>query len=466
MKQSSRLIFIAMLVALCLVLLIYAFNGLGWGGVFLFVAGGIISFGLTRVFSPAEEHGRVLEAGEEVGKKKPVPAVSETEDERDVFIPGRNFDEMLQRLGSNESMLNVILNSMGEGVLLLNQADRIVLMNPSAEKILGIAEKDSLGKLYLEVVRNPVLANLLTHSKKEGGLASGEIDFAGKEEKTFAVSVAAIRVEKAGSPDGPGTLNSPSRLEASAERDQHLGQIVVFSDITSIKRLMRMRTDFVANVSHELKTPLTAILGYAETLTSGAMDDKKNRGQFLQKISDQAQRLHALISDVLELSKIESGGYITALEAVELGEVAQQAIEILKAKMEAKEMKILQEIPPGTKVIAHRDGLFHVFENLLDNAVKYSPAKSDVRVYCHPRENGHTEFTVEDKGPGIPKAAQSRVFERFFRVDVSRSREQGGTGLGLAIVKHLVEKMNGEVFLKSEEGKGSVFTVTLQSVTS
>jgi len=442
MKPAARLSWIALIIALSLILLIYAFNRMGWEGALLFIAGASVSFGLTRIFFPIGFSEKNLGPPEETGKKRPVPVTSETEDERDVFIPGRNFEEMLRRLGSDESMLNVILNSMGEGVLLLNQADRIVLMNPSAEKILGITERDSLGKLYLEVVRNPVLADLLTRSKKGGGPASGEIDFAGREEKTFAVSVAAIRVEI----------------------EHHLGQIVVFSDITSIKRLMRMRTDFVANVSHELKTPLTAILGYVETLISGAIDDKKNRGQFLQKISDQAQRLHALITDVLELSKIESGGYITSLEPVELAEVGQQAIEILKAKLEAKEIKITQEIPAGTKVIAHRDGLFHVFENLLDNAAKYSPAKSEIRVYCHPGENGHVKFSVEDNGPGIPQGAQSRVFERFFRVDVSRSREQGGTGLGLAIVKHLVEKMNGEVSLKSEEGKGSIFTVTLSSV--
>jgi two-component system phosphate regulon sensor histidine kinase PhoR len=371
-------------------------------------------------------------------KKKEVPPFPGGE-ERDVFIPGRNFEEMLARLGSNESMLDVILNSMGEGVLLLNQADRIVLMNPSAQKILGIGEKESLGKLYLEVVRNPVLADLLTRSKKEGGLASGEIELGGKEEKTFAVSVAAIR----------------------AEREQHLGQIVVFSDITSLKRLMRMRTDFVANVSHELKTPLTAIMGYVETLIEGAVDDKKNRSQFLQKISDQAHRLHALISDVLELSKIESGGYISSLEPVEVGEVVQQALDLLKTKWEAKEIKVLTDIPAGTRVIAHREGLFHVVENLLDNAVKYSPEKSRVRIAVAPREGGLVELTVQDEGPGIPPEAQNRVFERFFRVDVSRSREQGGTGLGLAIVKHLVEKMKGEVSLESREGQGSVFKVIL-----
>lgn len=436
MKPSNRLIFIAVLTALCLGLLLYAFNYVGWEGAGLFLAGLFLSLGIVRAIArvaPAEGWGKKTKEMEE--------ALPPVEGMRSIFVPGRNFEEMLQRLGSNESMLNVILNSMGEGVLLLNQADRVVLMNPSAEKILGSSEKEAIGKHYLEMVRHPVLADLLTRSKKEGALSSGEMEMGGKEDKTFAVSVAAIR----------------------AEREHHLGQIVVFSDITSLKRLMRMRTDFVANVSHELKTPLTAILGYVETLISGAIDDKKNRGQFLQKISDQAGRLHALITDVLELSKIESGAYITALEPVDLGETAQQAVDILKAKWEAKGILIRQEIPAGIKVMAHREGLFHVLENLLDNAVKYSPEKSGIRITLGSGGDGCVEFTVEDEGSGIPRVAQGRVFERFFRVDASRSREAGGTGLGLAIVKHLVEKMNGEVSLKSEEGKGSAFTVSLSA---
>jgi len=381
---------------------------------------------------------------QETSPAVPAPSSGDkpVDDERDVYIPGRNFDEMLQRLGSNESMINVILNSMSEGVLLLNQADRIVLMNPSAEKILGVSEKQGLGKHYLEIVRHPVLADLLTDSKKSG-MAGGEIEFTGKEERAFAVSVAAVH-------------KNPNLV---------LGQIVVLSDITSMKRLMRMRTDFVANVSHELKTPLTAILGYVETLLEGAIDDKKNRALFLKKISDQAQRLHALITDVLELSKIESGMFINSLEPTDISEAVSQVIEVLKAKWESKEIMIRQEIPTGTKVIAHPEGLFHIFENLLDNAIKYSPNKSEIRIFSSKREDGRVEFSVEDYGPGIPKEIQPRVFERFFRVDVSRSRAMGGTGLGLSIVKHLTEKMKGEVGLKSEEGKGSTFSIILLDAT-
>jgi len=435
MKAPGRFLGTAVLLILLVFAALYAFQLSGLMAVGFIVIGMVAALGLVYFLAPFNSNAAV-----QSNAPSAVPLVP-PDAERDVYIPGRNFDEMLQRLGSNESMINVILNSMSEGVLLLNQADRIVLMNPSAEKILDMSEKDGLGKHYLEIVRHPVLADLLTESKK-GGISSGEIEFTGKDERTFAVSVAAVR-------------KNPELI---------LGQIVVLSDITSMKRLMRMRTDFVANVSHELKTPLTAILGYVETLLEGAIDDKKNRGQFLKKISDQAQRLHALISDVLELSKIESGMFITSLEPMELTEVASQVVEVLKAKWESKEIVIHQDIPVGTKVIAHQEGLFHVFENLLDNAIKYSPEKSEIRVYSQNREDGRVEFSVEDHGPGISPEAQSRVFERFFRVDASRSRAMGGTGLGLSIVKHLAEKMKGEVSLKSEEGKGSTFSLILSGV--
>lgn len=437
MKQNSRLLWTALGILSALLLFFLGLFLPAWQNILFGMAGVAAGIGLTFFFL------READPAPKTEGVPPGPAVpvSSSPDERDVFIPGRNFEEMLERLGSNEHMLNVVLNSMGEGVLLLNQADRIVLMNPMGEKILGTAEKGTLGRHYLEVVRNPVLADLLARSKKED-ISSGEIDFmVGREEKTFAVSVAAIRVE----------------------REHLLGQIVVLSDITSLKRLMRMRTEFVSNVSHELKTPLTAVLGYVETLISGAIDDKKNRGQFLQKISDQAQRLNALITDVLELGRIESGMYISSLEPVELADVAQQAVELLKAKLESKGINLKQEIPEGAKAMAHREGLFHVLENLLDNAVKYSPRKSEILLAVKPREDGKMEIDVKDHGIGIPKEAQSRVFERFFRVDVSRSREAGGTGLGLSIVKHVVEKMKGEVFLSSEEGKGSTFTVILDT---
>ncbi len=436
MKRPQHLLLWAGLMGVLIIFSIAAFRA-GESKLFFAFAAGFLAAFLLYVFYPFSSDPPELSSAP---PQAPPPAVEPSE--RDIFIPGRNFDEMLQRLGSNESMLNVILNSMGEGVLLLNQANRVVLMNPSAEKILGTSEKEAMGKNYLEVVRHPVLSDLLTRARTEGDPASAEIEFSSKDERTFAVSVAAIRVE----------------------RGHLLGQIMVFSDISSLKKLMRMRTDFAANVSHELKTPLTAILGYVETLLEGAIDDKKNRVQFLEKISGQAQRLHALIADVLQLSAIESGAYLEAVEPVDLSEVAQQAVELLKAKWEARRIQVLQEIPAGRKALTQKEGIFHVMENLLDNAIKYSPAKSKVFIRSRILADGRVELSVEDEGPGIPAEAQGRVFERFFRVDAARNREAGGTGLGLSIVKHLVDRMGGEIHLASEVGKGSVFRIVLPAV--
>jgi two-component system phosphate regulon sensor histidine kinase PhoR len=437
MQRPRQLLLWAGLIGVLIIFVVASFRAGETKLLFAFAAG-FLGAVLLYVFYPlsSDPETEITGASKSSVEAAPAPAGP---NERDVFIPGRNFDEMLQRLGSNESMLNVILNSMGEGVLLLNQASRVVLMNPSAGKILGTSEKEGMGKHYLEVVRHPVLSDLLTKAKTEAELATGEIEFSSKDERTFAVSVAAIRVE----------------------RGHLLGQIMVFSDITSLKKLMRMRTDFAANVSHELKTPLTAILGYVETLLEGAIDDKKNRVQFLEKISAQAERLHALIADVLQLSAIESGAYLEAVEPVDLSEVAQQAVELLKAKWEARGIQVLQEIPAGRKALSQKEGMFHIVENLLDNAIKYSPAKSKVFIRSRILADGRVELSVEDQGAGIPEDARSRIFERFFRVDASRSREAGGTGLGLSIVKHLVDRMGGDIQLESEVGKGSTFRIIL-----
>jgi len=358
---------------------------------------------------------------------------------KEIYIPGRNFSEMLGRIGDQDSLLLTMIHSMNEGVLLLNEAGRIVLLNPSARRILDVTEDAALGRHYLEVVRHAGLAELIGQSKDQEAVAHGELELPGSDERTFSVNVGAVR-------------ESTGRV---------LGQIVVFADITALKRLMKMRSDFVANVSHELKTPLTAILGYVETLQSGAMDDKKNRGHFLEKIADQSRRLHALIEDVLELSRIESGRYVEAVETVDLKEAANAALEVLKAKAESKRIRILDAVPESLKVKTQPDGLQRILVNLLDNAVKYSPEGTTVTLWARKENDGWTAVKVSDEGYGIPAQHLSRIFERFYRADVSRSRSAGGTGLGLAIVKHLTERAGGTVSVESSEGKGSSFTVTL-----
>ncbi len=363
------------------------------------------------------------------------------EDPRAVYVPGRNFNELMGRLDSQDPLLLTVFNSMNEGVLLLNAADRIVLLNPSAEKILGTPEGKALGRHYLEVVRHAGLADLITQSKQGsvGEVAHAELEVPGEEDRTFSVNVGAVR-------ESGGSV---------------LGQIVVFSDITGLKRLMKMRTDFVANVSHELKTPLTAILGYVETLLTGGIDDKKNRAGFLQKIADQSKRLHALIEDVLELSRIEGGRYGAVLQPVEVQAVAEQALDLVRAKAEARGTRFETSLEEGLSVQAHEEGLLRILVNLLDNAVKYSPDKSLVRLMGRRLVGGGVSISVMDEGSGIPTTHLPRIFERFYRAEASRNRQAGGTGLGLSIVKHLTERMEGEVKVESQEGKGSVFTVLL-----
>ena len=375
------------------------------------------------------------------GKDKgpsPAPGLN---DPRSVYVPGRNFNELMGRLDSQDPLLLTVFNSMNEGVLLLNAADRIVLLNPSAEKILGTVEGKALGRHYLEVVRHAGLADLITQSKLGGvgEVAHAELEVPGEEDRTFSVNVGAVR-------ESGGSV---------------LGQIVVFSDITGLKRLMKMRTDFVANVSHELKTPLTAILGYVETLLTGGMDDKKNRAAFLQKIADQSKRLHALIEDVLELSRIEGGRYGAVLQPVEVQAVAEQALDLVRAKAEARGSRIENDLEAGLAVLGHEEGLLRILVNLLDNAVKYSPEKSMVRLVGSRLDGGRVSISVVDAGSGIPAAHLPRIFERFYRAEASRNRQAGGTGLGLSIVKHLTERMGGDVRVESQEGKGSTFTVIL-----
>jgi two-component system phosphate regulon sensor histidine kinase PhoR len=321
----------------------------------------------------------------------------------------------------------------------LNEAGRIVLLNPSARRILDVTEDAALGRHYLEVIRHAGLADLIGQSKDGQTVAQGELELLGPEDRTFSVNVGAVR-----------------------DASEHvLGQIMVFADISALKRLMKMRSDFAANVSHELKTPLTAILGYVETLQAGAIDDKKIRGQFLEKISSQSRRLHDLIEDVLELSRIESGRKLETFEKVRLKESIGAAVEVLKTNAQAKRIRIVDSVPESFAVKAQSDGLQRIFVNLLDNAVKYSPEDTAITLSSEATEDGWTVVRVADEGYGIPTQHLSRVFERFYRAEMSRSRSAGGTGLGLAIVKHLAERFGGTVSVESAEGKGSVFTVVL-----
>jgi two-component system phosphate regulon sensor histidine kinase PhoR len=350
------------------------------------------------------------------------------------------IEPMAGQLPSNEEFLKLVLNSMNDGVLVLNDLGRVIWMNPVAEKILQLSKEQSLGKHYLELIRHAGLADLLTTAKKDLILKKEEIELEGKETKTFLVTAVEIQ-------SMPKTV---------------VGQLVVFSDITPMKKLLKMRSEFISNVSHELKTPLTAILGYAETLIDTRDMDPKKQVQFFQKIQRQAKSLQDLITDVLELSRTETG-FIGLMESVDVLPVVHHALEILKTKMDAVQIGAEVKGGLGKKVWASREGLLKILVNLVDNAVKYSLPNTHIQIVIQTQRKDQewVEISVVDQGIGIPLEFQERIFERFFRVEASRQKEIPGTGLGLAIVKHLLLKMNGEINLISKENKGSTFTIRL-----
>jgi two-component system phosphate regulon sensor histidine kinase PhoR len=238
------------------------------------------------------------------------------------------------------------------------------------------------------------------------------------------------------------------------------GGLLVLHDVTETKRLERTRQDFVANVSHEMKTPLTAIRGFAETLLEGALDDQANRGTFVERIKAQAERLEALIDDTLSLARIERGEIPLALESVDWAALVKKIEETFRKAAAERNLSLEMKVEPDLpKVLGDQKLLEQAIGNLLDNAIKYNRSGGEILLSISRSGEKGVRVLVEDTGMGIPKEDLPRIFERFYRVDKARSRELGGTGLGLSIVKHIVERHGGNVGCESEVGKGSRFWI-------
>jgi two-component system phosphate regulon sensor histidine kinase PhoR len=248
---------------------------------------------------------------------------------------------------------------------------------------------------------------------------------------------------------------------APVEAEHTRGAVLVLHDITELRRLERVRRDFVANVSHEFKTPLTAIQGFAETLLAGALDDPQNSVRFLGIIREHAARLGRLTDELLKLSQIEAGQLELEMRSLSVGELLAACLDTARLKAESKQLTLTADsspdLPPVRGDLAR---LGEVLQNLLDNAVQYTPPGGRITVRAAVADN-QVAIAVTDSGIGIPRADQQRIFERFYRVDAARSREVGGTGLGLSIAKHLVEAHGGRISVESEVGRGSTFTVFL-----
>ena len=331
----------------------------------------------------------------------------------------------------------VLFNSMIEGLLLLDRSQKIYLANRSFKNLFSL-KTELRGKTVLEALRLHELDDLVRRVQAEGQVFDYELKLPDLSERWLRVNAAVIS-------------------NSAGERE---GTILVFHDLTRLKQLERTREEFVANVSHELRTPLSLIKGYVETLLDGARDNPEVAERFLKIIERNTQRLDLLIQDLLTISALESGRLKLNLQPLELHPLADKVLADLHAKAENKNVSLVNELP---KFATHADvnRLDQVFANLVDNAIKYGRASGTVTVGGKKLDDGNLEIFVRDDGPGIPAESLDRVFERFYRVDKARSRDQGGTGLGLSIVKHIVQAHGGEVRCESELGKGATFFFTL-----
>ncbi len=336
-----------------------------------------------------------------------------------------------------QTQQEVLFDSMLEGLLLLDERGRIQLANRALAELFGVTV-DIRGRTIMEALRLHELAALVSSLDTQKQVLGYELKLPGLKERWLQINAAII-------------LNGDGRRH---------GTVLVFHDLTRLKQLESARQEFVANVSHELRTPLSLIKGYVETLLDGARDNPEVATKFLQTIDRNAERLKLLIEDLLIISELESGRVRLNLQSVALAPVIGKVLEDFKARANAKDMSLVDQ-SPDLSVRADIDRLEQVLGNLVDNAVKYCPAKCTVTIGGRAADGGQVEVFVQDDGPGIPPEALERLFERFYRVDKARSREQGGTGLGLAIVKHIVQSHGGRVWATSELGHGATFSFVL-----
>jgi len=326
-----------------------------------------------------------------------------------------------------------------EGVAVISPDQRIVFCNEVFCRAIGVQEGLCVNRPLLELVRQSDLVAAVQQAFARGESVSAEIQVGTVNPRIFGVNATPVR---------------------AAGDDLH-GAVLVLHDITQLRRLERARRDFVANVSHELKTPLTAIQGFAETLLGGALEDAENGRRFLEIIRNHAARLGRVTDDLLKLSQAEAGKLELEFRAVTVEEVIETCVETTRLKIADKDIALTVDCPPGLPcVMGDTRRLQEVLQNLLDNAVQYTPPGGRITVQATAGDR-QIAITVADTGIGIPKAEQERIFERFYRVDAARSREAGGTGLGLSIARHLVEAHGGRIEIESDVGRGSTFKVVL-----
>ena len=340
---------------------------------------------------------------------------------------------------SPSALLDATMNSMREGVLIVDSEMRVISSNSAARNIFAGVEGKLEERRLTELTRNPAIHDVFRAALEEGERAEVKVEMRRGDRRIFDLGVAPLRFAGAG---------------------RARGAIGVFFDITQLERLERVRQEFLSNVSHELRTPLTAIIAFVETLEDGAMEDAEHNRRFLNVIRKNAERMHNLIDDILELSSIEAGIITVEPRAVRLASVIEDITTALASRAAERRVTLHNEIENGAQVYADARRLEQMLTNLLDNAIKFNREGGRVTIR-HEANAGSDRISITDTGDGISPEHIERIFERFYRIDRARSREMGGTGLGLAIVKHLARAHDGEATVQSTPGEGSTFIIEL-----
>jgi len=348
------------------------------------------------------------------------------------------LDERISTINRQRSEQDAILGSMVEGVIAVDTSSSILLVNQAATRFIDTQTESLIGRSLHEVIRNRNMQQLVDRALEDGTPTEGEIVLYGPTERSMQIHCTALH-----STDG-----------------DNIGALIVLNDITRLRRLERVRRDFVANVSHELKTPLTSIKGFVETLLDGALEQPEEARRFCTIISKQVERLQAIIEDLLSLSRIEQEverGQID-LKPNRISDVLISAVQCVELQAAEKNIRVKVDCQPDYVAEINPPLFEQVAVNLIDNAIKYSDPGKEVFIKTIPSE-AFWEISFTDLGCGIDPANINRIFERFYRVDKARSRKVGGTGLGLAIVKHIVTAHGGKVTVESKPAQGSTFTV-------
>lgn len=357
-----------------------------------------------------------------------------------INILARNLQDMTKAQEMQQDRLRTLIESMGSGLILIDGRGYVNLINRAYKETFDADSSEYLYRLYYEAIEHKEVVSLIEE------IFMTEVNV--RKQLLLPLKIERRHFEVYGAP-------------IIGINDEWKGIVLVFHDISELKKLEQMRKDFVANVSHELKTPITSIKGFSETLLDGAMNDKDTLEYFLSIILKESDRLQSLIEDLLDLSKIEKQGFKLNPEYFEINGILEEIFVILKRKAKEKEIELLLNRPPKDLFLfADASRVKQVFINLINNAIAYTPAGGEVKVNVE-EVDGEIVIIVSDTGVGMEQEEIPRIFERFYRVDKARSRNSGGTGLGLAIVKHIVEAHHGSISVKSKLDNGTTFTVKL-----